>query len=60
MSVEQFVPGDVLGLYEVHDWRNGLAVLVAAHPDEWADILAVLREFRLLHTEIASLVAGSH
>ena len=54
MSVERFVPADLLDLYEVHDWRNGLAVLKGANPDEWADIETVLRAFRLHHTEIAT------
>ena len=54
MSVERFVPEDIRALYAVHDWRNGLAVLSAANPDEWADITVVLREFRLRHTEIAT------
>lgn len=53
MAVERFVPAELLALYEVHEWRNGLAVLTAACPDEWADIVAVLREFRLYHSEIA-------
>jgi Restriction endonuclease BglII len=53
MSVDRFVPPDLLDLYEVHEWRNGLAVLAAARPEEWADIIAVLRGFRLYHTEIA-------
>lgn len=54
MSVERFVPEDVRALYEVHEWRNGLAVLSAARPDEWNDIVEVLRGFRLHHTEIAT------
>lgn len=54
MSVERFVPAELLALYEVLEWRNGLAVLSAACPDEWADVQAVLSEFRLLHTEIAT------
>lgn len=54
MSVERFVPEDIRALYEVHEWRNGLAVLSAANPDEWSDLLKVLRDFRLLHTEIAT------
>lgn len=64
MAVQRLVPPDILARYEVHEWRNGLAVLSAALPDEWADIQAVLREFKLLHTEIAtpggskSLMAG--
>ncbi len=52
MSVERFVPEDLLALYEVHEWRNGLAVLTAACPEEWNDIVAVLREFRLYASEI--------
>ena len=51
--IERFVPKELLALYEVHEWRNGLAVLTAACPEEWADIVAVLSEFRLYHTEIA-------
>lgn len=54
MSVERFVPEDLRALYSVHEWRNGLAVLSAACPDEWADIQAVMREFRLHHSEIAT------
>lgn len=53
MSVERFVSAELLALYEVYDWRNGLAVLAAACPEEWADIRAVLGAFRLHHTEIA-------
>lgn len=41
-------------LYEVHDWRNGLAVVTAACPGEWADVQEVLKNFRLHHTEIAT------
>jgi hypothetical protein len=54
MSVERFVSADLLDLYEVYEWRNGLAVLSAACPDEWADMQTVLRDFRLHHTEIAT------
>lgn len=51
MSVERFVPEDIRALYEVHEWRNGLAVLSAAHPREWKEIVAALREFRLYKSE---------
>lgn len=54
MSVERFVPDDLRRLYEVHEWRNGLAVLTAACPNEWEDIITTMRGFRLLHTEIAT------
>lgn len=54
MSNLRFVPPDISDRYEVHEWRNGLAILEAARPEEWADILAVLRDFRLRHSEIAT------
>ena len=54
MSVERFVPAELLTLYEVHEWRNGLAVLSAACTEEWDDVKAVLGAFRLHHTEIAT------
>lgn len=52
MSNLRFVPPELLDLYEVHEWRNGLAVLAAARPDEWEDIKAALSEFRLYASEI--------
>jgi hypothetical protein len=52
MAIARFVPDDIQRLYEVHEWRNGLAVLTAACPKEWADIQCALREFRLYATEI--------
>jgi hypothetical protein len=52
MSNDRFVPAPLLDLYDVHEWRNGLAILSAACPDEWADITAALSEFRLYATEI--------
>ena len=42
------VPADVAECCKVHEWRNGLAILAAARPEEWANILEVLRGFALL------------
>ena len=53
MTSSRFVPAEIDALFEVHEWRNGLAVLTAACAEEWNDIVSVLRDFRLLHTEIA-------
>lgn len=39
-------------LYEFHEWRNALAVLKGAHPDEWNDIVEILHFFRLRKSEI--------
>jgi hypothetical protein len=46
------VPKDVDARFEVHEWRNGLAILSAAHPSEWANILEVLRGFTLLKSDV--------
>lgn len=54
MSVQRFVRPELLELYEVHQWRNALAVLTAALPREWEDIEQVLLNFRLYHSEIAA------
>lgn len=54
MAAPHLVPQDVDLRYEVHQWRNGLAILSTAHPDEWKDILAVLRGFRLLKSDIVT------
>jgi hypothetical protein len=52
MANQPIVPKDISARYEVHEWRNGLAILSAAHPAEWDDILAVLRGFRLVKSDI--------
>ena len=52
MTNQPLVPPDINSRFEVHEWRNGLAILSAARPSEWADILDVLRGFILLKSEI--------
>jgi hypothetical protein len=52
MTNRTIVPDDIEARYEVHEWRNGLAILAAAHRDEWRDILEVLRGFMLLRTDV--------
>lgn len=52
------IPKGIERLFEVHEWRNALAVLSAAHPDEWRDICEVLRGFRLLRSEILAPGGG--
>jgi len=46
------VPADVSARYEVYEWRNGLAIMATAHPEEWNNILEVLRGFRLLKSDV--------
>jgi hypothetical protein len=56
MSTEHLVPADLRDLYLVKEWRNAAGVLSTACPDEWQEIVEVLRKFRLLRSNI--LVAG--
>jgi hypothetical protein len=52
MTNRSIVPADIAARFEVHEWRNGLAILSAAHPDEWSNITEVLRGFTLLKSDI--------
>jgi hypothetical protein len=52
MSTLHLVPDDIRENYHVHEWRNAAGILTTASPDEWSDILQVLRGFKLLQSEI--------
>jgi hypothetical protein len=52
MQNHPLVPADIAERYDVREWRNGLAILAAARPGEWADIQKVLRGFTLLRSDI--------
>lgn len=56
MTTDHLVPSDLRHLYHVREWRNAAGVLSTACPDEWRDIIDVLRAFRLLRSEV--LLAG--
>jgi hypothetical protein len=56
MSTEYLVPKDLQEMYHVREWRNAAGVLSTACPDEWNEMIDVLREFRLLRSDI--LLAG--
>ncbi len=56
MTTDHLVPPDLRDLYHVREWRNAAGVLSTACPNEWQDIIDVLRAFRLLRSEV--LVAG--
>jgi hypothetical protein len=43
----ELLPEDIRSLYEVHEWKHACAILFHDFPHEWADIVAVLRTFRL-------------
>lgn len=52
MPYTTLVPVDVQKLYEVHEWRHAAAVLKTDFPQEWDDLIHVLRSFRLFRSEI--------
>jgi hypothetical protein len=52
MTNHSNVPAEIVARYEVHEWRNGLAILTAAHSGEWDNIIEVLSGFVLLKTDI--------
>jgi len=51
MSLDQ-LPHFVLAHYEVREWRHAIAILAADFPQEWAEIVTVLMNFRLFRSEI--------
>jgi Restriction endonuclease BglII len=38
--------------FDIREWRNGFAILTAARPEEWQEILEVLEGFQLLRSDI--------
>jgi len=46
MGIEQFL--SLLGeLYEAHEWNHACAILAKDFPEEWKDIVEILRSFHL-------------
>lgn len=52
MGTLHLVPAQLRELYHVYEWRNATGVLQTACPDEWAEIVDCLSEFRLYRSEI--------
>jgi hypothetical protein len=52
MSTKHLIPADIAAVYDVHEWRNAVGVLITACSPEWDDVLHTLRQFRLLRSEI--------
>ena len=58
MSTDHLIPTDLLEKYHVKEWRNATGVIATACPREWDEVVEVLRNFRLLRSEI--LVGGGN
>ena len=54
----QFIPNHIGVKFSVHEWHNGLAVLTAAHPGEWQEILDLLGGFQLRASDILTPGGG--
>lgn len=52
MSTIHLIPDDLREAYLVKEWRNAAGVLQTACPNEWDDIVAVLRRLRLRRSEV--------
>ena len=48
------IPDDLRQLYHVDEWRNAAGVLTTACPEEWQEIVEVLRTFKLRRSEIVA------
>lgn len=48
------LPVDIKNNYEVHEWRHACAILKNDFPEEWSDLIAVLRSFRLCKSWITN------
>lgn len=52
MPTEHLIPPDLFEKYEIKEWRNATGILETACKAEWDEIVQVLREFRLLSSEV--------
>lgn len=52
MATEHLIPADLWDLYEIKEWRNATGVLATACPQEWDEVIQVLRNFRLYASEL--------
>lgn len=52
MSYEDYIPADLLKLYEVHDFKHAAAILSNEFPEEFKEICDVLRKFRFNKADV--------
>ena len=52
MSTEHLIPSDLLDKYHVKEWRNATGIITTACEPEWKEVIEVLRDFRLLKSEV--------
>jgi len=52
------LPQYIRDMYEIHEWKHACAVLQTDFPNEWADIIDVLIEFRLRKSHMVTKGGG--
>jgi len=57
MTIE-LLPEDIHAAYEIHEWKHACAVLREDFPDEFDDLVAVLRQFRLRKADVTAKGGG--
>ncbi|MDX2080458.1 MAG: BglII/BstYI family type II restriction endonuclease [Terrimicrobiaceae bacterium] len=57
MAIET-IPEDIASTYEIHEWRHAWAILATDFPEEFNDLISVLRDFRLKSSYI--IVGGGN
>jgi hypothetical protein len=57
MTTDQ-LPQEIRDKYEIHEWKHACAVLAADFPEQWRDIIKILRAFRLTKSDILAPGGG--
>jgi len=57
MTIDQ-LPADIRDRYEIHEWKHACAVLASDFPEQWNDLIDVLRRFRLKKSHILAPGGG--
>lgn len=55
MTLNKYLPDNILAQYEVHNFRHAAEVLATGCPDELTELMAALATFRLTTTDILAL-----
>jgi hypothetical protein len=48
------LPAFIRDHYEVHEWKHACAILHQDFPQEWADLVALLTDFRLYRSQLVA------
>jgi hypothetical protein len=57
MTIDQ-LPADLREKYEIHEWKHACAVLAADFPEQWKDIISILRSFSLKKIDVLTPGGG--